>query len=102
MRARAGGFALAARHDPMQYTAKARATFQARFLDQVDPERQLPEPERERRAEAARRLYYVLLSLKSARNRRLAPEKKIASTSRSVEAIQEAMNGGSSTARSSV
>jgi hypothetical protein len=66
LRARMGGFALAASHDPLNYTAAARAAFRDRFVDQVDPERQLPEPERSRRAEAARRLHMTGLALRSA------------------------------------
>ena len=31
--ARLGGLALAAKHDPMKYTSKARATFMSRFVD---------------------------------------------------------------------
>jgi hypothetical protein len=40
-----------------------------RFLDEVDPERQLPEPERLRRAECARRAFFQRLALKSAQAR---------------------------------
>jgi hypothetical protein len=57
-------------HDPREYTAKARATFLRRFEDEVDPDRELPEPERLRRAEAARKAYFTKLALKSAQARR--------------------------------
>jgi hypothetical protein len=41
-----------------------------RFEREVDPENRLPEVERARRAEAARRAYFTELALKSARARR--------------------------------
>jgi hypothetical protein len=70
LRARIGGLALAAKHDPRDYTAPGRAAFLARFLDEVDPQRELPEPERERRAVAARKRYFAQLALRSSRARR--------------------------------
>jgi len=51
-------------------TAPGRAAFLARFLDEVDPERRLAPAERERRAESARRAYFMQLALRSARARR--------------------------------
>lgn len=51
-------------------TAPARAAMQAKFEDQVDPDRKLPADERARRAESARRAYYQRLALKSAQSRR--------------------------------
>jgi hypothetical protein len=68
--ARLGGYSLSAKHDPREYTAKARTTFLRRFEDEVDPDRKLPEPERLRRAEAARKAYFVKLALRSAQARR--------------------------------
>lgn len=50
-------------------TAKAREAFRDRFIDEVDPERRLPEAERLRRAEAARRAFYARLALRSAQAR---------------------------------
>jgi hypothetical protein len=41
-----------------------------RFLDEVDPDRVLPEAERLRRAEHARSAYFSKLALKSAQARR--------------------------------
>jgi len=70
LRARMGGLATAARNDPKRYTARARTAFHERFLDEVDPERQLPEAERQRRALAARRLYMQRLAWASAKARR--------------------------------
>ncbi len=70
LRARIGGLALSATRDPRAYTAAGRAAFLARFLDEVDPQRELPEHERERRAIAARKRYFSALALRSSRARR--------------------------------
>lgn len=70
LRARIGAFSLHATHDPRLTTVKARATFNAKFEDVVDPEHQLPEPERLRRAEAARKAHYAKMALASAIARR--------------------------------
>ena len=43
-------------------TTAGREAFERRFLDEVDPERVLPEAERLKRAEHARKLYYLRLS----------------------------------------
>ena len=51
-------------------TGPARKAFNQKFLDEVDPERTLPENERLRRATAARKCYYARLTLKSAQTRR--------------------------------
>lgn len=51
-------------------TGPARAAFAERFLNEVDPERVLPEAERTRRAGFARRAYYTRLALRSAQVRR--------------------------------
>jgi hypothetical protein len=69
-RARIGAHAMHAQHDARETTAKARAAFLARFLDEVDPNRELPEPERLRRAEHARSAYFARLAYRSARARR--------------------------------
>ena len=69
LRARIGGLALAAQRDPREYTAAARRAFLARFEDQVDPERVLPERERARRAEAARKAHFARLAYLSAKAR---------------------------------
>jgi hypothetical protein len=69
LRAKMGGLALAASHDLVQYTAKARKAFLAKFEAQVDPGRVLSETERARRAEAARRAYFASLAFKSAKAR---------------------------------
>lgn len=54
-----GAYALYAQRDPRETTKAARTAFQARFLDEVDPERVLSKQERERRADAARRLFHA-------------------------------------------
>jgi hypothetical protein len=46
----------------------------ARFLNQVDPDRKLPEDERERWAASAKKAYMAGLALKSVAGRRMAAE----------------------------
>lgn len=66
---RIGAYVTHSRHDPRQTTAKARASFLARFEREVDPDRALPEAERQHRAESARRAHFARLALKSAEAR---------------------------------
>lgn len=70
LRGRIGAHTLHSRHDPTQTTAKARASFLARFEREVDPDRILAPEERQRRAEQARKAYFARLALASARARR--------------------------------
>ena len=70
LRGRIGAFALHARHDPRATTAAARLAFSGRFVDLVDPERTLPEDERGRRVEAARKAYFTRLAYRSVQSRR--------------------------------
>lgn len=72
LRGRIGAYALHSTHDPRETTAAARRAFLSRFENEVDPEGKLPELERARRAEAARKLYFSRLALKSAKARRKA------------------------------
>ncbi len=65
MRARAGGFARAALYTPAEIVGPARRGFLARFVHQVDPDLQLDDTERERRAKAALRSHMQALALKS-------------------------------------
>ena len=65
-RSRIGAFLMHARHDPRSTTAAARLAFSQRFLDLVDPDRTLTEAERLRRADAARKAYFVQLAYRSA------------------------------------
>ncbi len=69
LRSRLGGLATAARHDSTLQTAAARAAFLSKFDAQVDPDGVLPIAERQRRAEAARRLHMAQLAYKSSRAR---------------------------------
>lgn len=64
LRARMGGYAVAAKHDTREITKPARKAFMNRFEDQCDPDRVLPELERQRRAEAAKKLYFEQLAWK--------------------------------------
>ncbi len=70
LRARIGAHALHASHDSRELTAPARAAFSARFEAEVDPDGILPEAERKRRADHARKAYFTRLALASARARR--------------------------------
>jgi len=70
LRARIGAYSLHATHDPRETTEPARHAFIATFEAQVDPLGELPEPERLRRAEAARKAYFTRLALRSVKARR--------------------------------
>lgn len=70
LRARLGAYSLHAMVDSREHTEPARRAFMARFEDEVDPDRTLPEQERRRRAEEAKRAYFTRLALKSAQARR--------------------------------
>jgi hypothetical protein len=69
LRGRIGAYRLHATHDSRETTAPARAAFLARFEKEVDPEGVLPEAERLRRAEMARKAHFARLALKSAKKR---------------------------------
>ena len=66
LRARLGAFTLHSRYDPRDTTAAARAAFLSRFLDDVHPDRILPEKERLRRASYARKAFFTRLARLSA------------------------------------
>jgi hypothetical protein len=66
MNARLAALTRHAQSDAREATAPARAGLLKRFLDEVDPERVLPEDERARRAERARKVFYLRLAKKSA------------------------------------
>ncbi|MGI8711573.1 MAG: hypothetical protein ACR2LA_11340 [Acidimicrobiales bacterium] len=63
--------------DPAARTAPARAAAAARFEHEVDPEGLLPEAERKRRAEHARKAWFLRLALASARARRKTDEEAV-------------------------
>jgi hypothetical protein len=69
-RARIAGLVKHSKYDSRESTAPARAAFLAKFTDEVDPDRVLPEAERNRRAEAARKAYFARLAFRSAKARR--------------------------------
>lgn len=71
LRGRLAAHALHARvADPSAHTAPARRAFLDRFEREVDPDGTLPPAERARRAEHARKAYFIRLALASAKARR--------------------------------
>ena len=62
------------RNDSRKTSQPARDAFEKRFLDEVDPDRVLPEAERLRRAGHARKAYYARLHLASLKARRQKAE----------------------------
>jgi len=56
--------------DPAAHTAPARAAFLSRFEREVDPEGVLEPEERSRRAEHAKKAYFLRLALASAEARK--------------------------------
>jgi hypothetical protein len=70
LRARLAAHTMHARNqDPTAHTAPARAAFDQRFYDEVDPDGVLPARERERRAAHARAAYFARLSLAAVKAR---------------------------------
>jgi len=69
LRARIAAYAMHAQNDSQETTRAGRQAFMSRFLDEVDPDRTLPEPERLRRASYARQRYFAQLSYRSAKVR---------------------------------
>lgn len=65
LQARIAAYRMHSMHDPRDTAREARA-FLAKFEREVDPDNRLPEPERRRRAEAAKKAYFNALALKSA------------------------------------
>lgn len=63
-----------AQHDARETSAPGRAAFLARFEREVDPDGLLPEAERVRRADHARKAHMTRLALASAKARRQAGE----------------------------
>jgi len=58
-----------AHHDPREELKPAHDGWRQRFVDEVDPNRELPEAERERRATSAMRAYMARLALQSSKAR---------------------------------
>lgn len=69
LRARLGAHTLHSRYDSRELTAPARAAFMASFAAAVDPDGMLPEAERARRADHAKRAHFTRMALLSARAR---------------------------------
>jgi hypothetical protein len=72
--ARASAHALHAKVDPVAHTAPARAAFLSRFEREVDPDLELTPAERSRRAEHAKKAYFLKMAVRreQARSRRKA------------------------------
>lgn len=70
LRARIGAHAQHAAHDTRDTTKAARSAFLENFYNQVDPDRQLSEQERERRAAAKRSEHFARMAFR--RHRRKA------------------------------
>ena len=71
LRARIAAYALHARiSDPAKHTASARAAFLSRFEREVDPDGLLDPEERTRRAEHAKKAYFLKLALASKKARK--------------------------------
>ena len=67
---RIGAYRLHSLYDARETTKAARAAFDKRFEDEVDPERVLDPEDRAARAAAARKAYMLRLSMRSAKVRR--------------------------------
>lgn len=77
LRARLGAHTLHSQYDSKELTEAARAARWQQFLDQVDPDRVLPEDERIRRAEHAQLAHMNKMSLAAAKARRLAAAQSV-------------------------
>jgi len=88
MRARIAAHAVHAKYDSRDLTANARKSFLSRFEREVDPDGVLPEAERIRRAEHARKAYFQQLAYKSARARRRASEAEVEAAAADAELAQ--------------
>jgi hypothetical protein len=73
-RGRIGAHVLHSRHDSHEIAARAREGLARKYLDEVDPERTLPEAERLRRAEHARRAHLARAARLSVLARARRPE----------------------------
>ena len=64
------------KEDPTEQGRILQAGFERRFIDEVDPNRELPEAERARRVECAKKAYYQRLALASAKARKARSMKR--------------------------
>lgn len=69
LRAQAAAYSRWAREDPKPAMEQVRVGFAKRFLDEVDPDRSLPEAERQRRAQAAMAAHMSRLAFQSSKAR---------------------------------
>lgn len=69
-RARIAALTRWSREDPRPNALRANAGLMAKFLREVDPEGVLPEPERNRRADAAKKAHFARLAFLSAKARK--------------------------------
>lgn len=74
LRARMAAYTLHSRVSGVEHTAPARRAFIDRFVEEVDPQRELPDEERQRRAHLALRAHMNRLALRSASARAAAKE----------------------------
>jgi hypothetical protein len=65
MQGKVAAYHMHAKHDSKVITTHARKAFMGRFHTLVDPENQLSDAERNRRADAAKSAYFTALALKS-------------------------------------
>lgn len=94
LRARLAANTRWSREDPTLNGARARAGLEAKFLREVDPDGVLPEPERRRRAECARKAHYQRMALASARARRARKASRAApSTAGHADAAADSRDG---------
>jgi hypothetical protein len=70
LRGKKGAHGLHSKYDSRELTNAGRKASWDRFEKEVDPEGKLPEAERLRRAEHARRAFYVGMALKSVQARK--------------------------------
>ena len=70
LNSRIAAYSLHSKYDSRELTAPARDKFMARFENEVDPDRVLPQAERKRRAEHAKKAYFTRLAYKSAKARK--------------------------------
>ena len=94
LRGRLGAYTMHSRHDARETTAKAREAFLSRFEREVDPDRVLPEGERRRRAEFARKAHFARLALASARARAKKAARKNGNVAPSQGAAGEEVRDG--------
>jgi hypothetical protein len=78
LRARMAAYAMHAKYDSREITAKARQAFADKFYDATDPT--LPEPERQRRAEMLKKQHMAGLRYRASlkRSRKPAPDAETA------------------------